>query len=114
MIVHLLRDMSMARTRACQQISAMASPGVGEAGRTGDWRTSRPVIDQSKCLHVKRSQASCFLCWLYCPEAVIKRKFPVEIDLTYCKGCGVCSVECPTGAITMVAESSAAGTEGTP
>jgi Pyruvate/2-oxoacid:ferredoxin oxidoreductase delta subunit len=26
----------------------------------------------------------------------------VEIDLTYCKGCGICAEECPAKAITMV------------
>jgi pyruvate ferredoxin oxidoreductase delta subunit len=25
-------------------------------------------------------------------------------DLYYCKGCGICSKECPTRAITMVVE----------
>ena len=29
---------------------------------------------------------------------------PVEIDLTYCKGCGICAEECPAGAIGMERE----------
>lgn len=76
----------------------------GEAGRTGDWRALRPVIDQSRCTPSKNQRPSCFLCWLYCPEGVVKRGIPVEIDLEYCKGCGICSEECPTKAITMVEE----------
>jgi len=91
-------------TRDCKHISAMASPSIGEAGRTGEWRTSRPVIDHSRCIPVRKNKPSCFLCWLYCPEAVIKRDIPIQIDLTYCKGCGICAEECPSGAITMVAE----------
>jgi Pyruvate/2-oxoacid:ferredoxin oxidoreductase delta subunit len=27
-----------------------------------------------------------------------------EIDLDYCKGCGICVEECPSGAIRMVPE----------
>ena len=91
-------------TRDCKNISAMASPSIGEAGRTGEWRTSRPVIDHSRCTPVRKNKPSCFLCWVYCPEAVIKRDIPIQIDLTYCKGCGICAEECPAGAITMVAE----------
>lgn len=82
----------------------MASPSVGEAGKTGQWRTERPVIDHSKCIPVKKTAPACFRCWLYCPEAVINKSIPVEIDLTYCKGCGICAEECPSGAITMAPE----------
>jgi Pyruvate/2-oxoacid:ferredoxin oxidoreductase delta subunit len=28
----------------------------------------------------------------------------VEIDLRYCKGCGICTEECPTGALTLEKE----------
>ncbi len=78
----------------------------GEAGRTGDWRYHRPVINPDKCIPSKKGRMACFLCWLYCPEGVVKRSIPVEIDLEYCKGCGICAAECPTHAITMVPESS--------
>jgi len=77
---------------------------TGEAGRTGDWRSSRPLIDLSKCTPSKKNRPSCYLCWLYCPEGVVQRSIPVEIDLEYCKGCGICAEECPTKAITMVDE----------
>lgn len=89
----------------CGHISGVSSPSIGEAGRTGDWRDSTPVIDPQKCIPMKRNKPSCFLCWLYCPEAAIKRGIPVEIDLEYCKGCGICAEECPAGAITLVEES---------
>jgi len=46
----------------------------------------------------------CELCQIYCSEAAIQRD-PVSgqlvIDLEHCKGCGVCAVECPRGAISM-------------
>lgn len=82
----------------------MASPAVGEAGKTGEWRQLRPVIDHSRCIPEKKNKPSCFICWLYCPDIAIRRKIPIEIDLTYCKGCGICAEECPAKAITMVEE----------
>ncbi len=91
-------------TRCCLHESAMASPGVGEAGETGHWRTTRPVVDADRCLAAQTGQRCCFICWLFCPEMVIKQGSPVEIDLTYCKGCGICARECPRGAITMIPE----------
>jgi pyruvate ferredoxin oxidoreductase delta subunit len=76
----------------------------GEAGKTGDWRAMRPEIDHSKCTPSKTGRSSCHICWLYCPEAVVKKGIPVEIDLEYCKGCGICAEECPAKAIRMVDE----------
>jgi len=77
---------------------------VGEAGKTGEWRTFRPQINEAKCTPAKNKRFSCFICWLYCPEGVVKRTIPVEIDLEYCKGCGICAEECPTKAISMIEE----------
>lgn len=91
-------------TRNCQHICDESSPGIGEAGRTGEWRDSHPVIDQKKCLPAKQNKLTCFLCWLYCPEAVISKIVPVQINLEYCKGCGICAQVCPAKAITMVNE----------
>jgi len=91
-------------TRECHHICCESSPSIGEAGKTGEWQTSRPVLDREKCLPAKLNRPSCFLCWLYCPEAVISKSVPVQIDLEYCKGCGICSSVCPAQAITMVNE----------
>lgn len=79
-------------------IVAWSKPSPGEAGRTGDWRSQTPVIDHDKC----PQKDTCLYCWLYCPDGLISREFPLEIDLEYCKGCGVCAEECPRKAITMV------------
>jgi pyruvate ferredoxin oxidoreductase delta subunit len=51
---------------------------------------------------------ACFSCWVYCPEGVITRTIPPAIDLTYCKGCGVCAEHCPAGAIQMIEEAALA------
>jgi NADPH-dependent glutamate synthase beta subunit-like oxidoreductase len=51
---------------------------------------------------------SCDNCYGVCPDnAVIKLGQPGEkylIDLDYCKGCGICVAECPSGAIQMFPE----------
>jgi len=91
-------------TRNCQHICAESSPAIGEAGRTGEWRNAFPVIDGQKCLPARQNKPACFLCWLYCPEAVISKTIPVQINLKYCKGCGICAQVCPVQAINMVSE----------
>ncbi|MEX2683973.1 MAG: 4Fe-4S binding protein [Candidatus Sigynarchaeota archaeon] len=85
-------------------IAAVQHPAEGEGGKTGTWRTFKPVIDVSKCILMKSEKARCHNCWLYCPEAMVTRTRPPTIILEYCKGCGICAVECPHKAITMEEE----------
>ena len=51
---------------------------------------------------------SCDNCYGVCPDnAVVKTgdpEHPYAIDLDFCKGCGICVAECPSGAIEMVPE----------
>jgi 2-oxoacid:acceptor oxidoreductase delta subunit (pyruvate/2-ketoisovalerate family) len=74
-------------------------PLEASIGVTGDWRTFKPVIDQENC-------NKCGICWMFCPEGVIKKKDDdcFEIDYIYCKGCGICAKECPTKNIKMIRE----------
>ncbi|RME30204.1 MAG: hypothetical protein D6806_00525 [Deltaproteobacteria bacterium] len=49
----------------------------------------------------------CEVCQLLCPDLCITRdpaSGRIEIDLEYCKGCGLCAHYCPKGAIKMVLE----------
>jgi len=47
------------------------------------------------CIH-------CDNCYVYCPDmAVVKEADGYSIRADYCKGCGLCVNECPTGAIQM-------------
>ncbi len=77
----------------------VTEPGSAREYKTGDWRSMRPVWDESKCI-------KCGLCWVYCPEAAVYQKpdgyFTANLD--YCKGCGICASECWPGAIKMVEE----------
>jgi len=71
-------------------------------------------LDESTALYEARrclSCGNCFSCdncYGVCPDnAVIKLGRPDEpyaFDYDYCKGCGICAVECPCGAIEMVQE----------
>jgi len=84
----------------------MGKPAVGEAGETRQWRTARPVLDESKCTPAKTGKPSCYRCWVYCPEAVITKEIGITIDMVHCKGCGICAEVCPAGAIVMEPETS--------
>jgi 2-oxoacid:acceptor oxidoreductase delta subunit (pyruvate/2-ketoisovalerate family) len=73
---------------------------------TGGLDEKTALFEARRCL----SCGNCFECdncYGVCPDnAVIKlgpgRRY--EIDLDYCKGCGICAAECPCGAIEMVPE----------
>ncbi len=74
-------------------------PGSSMKYRTGDWRSMRPEIDRGKCVRCRR-------CWMYCPDAaiIIDEGDNYSVDYEYCKGCGICSYECPKDAIAMMKE----------
>ena len=96
-------EISMVNTKKDYQkiLGSVQKPVKGEAGKTGTWNPKKPIIDLEKCIPVKSGKPSCFNCWLYCPEAVVTRSIPPEIDLEYCKGCEICQEECPVKAISM-------------
>jgi 2-oxoacid:acceptor oxidoreductase delta subunit (pyruvate/2-ketoisovalerate family) len=50
---------------------------------------------------------SCDNCFAYCPDNAVIKLGPegeYAVDLDYCKGCGLCVEECPTGSIVMEPE----------
>lgn len=71
--------------------------------KTGSWRAFRPVWKEENCIH-------CLFCWVYCPDMAVKVKDGkrAEFDYDFCKGCGICELECPgkkgKKAIVMVEE----------
>ena len=91
--------MAELRTYRDWPLTPISRPTVGALGKTGTWRTFRPIIDEEKCV-------KCHMCWLYCPDAAIELDedgFP-HVNYDYCKGCGICANECPRKAIEMVRE----------
>ncbi|MBX5320619.1 MAG: 4Fe-4S binding protein [Candidatus Bathyarchaeota archaeon] len=91
--------MSFPKTRKEMPLTPLSLPTVGSMGKTGSWRTFKPVVNYSTC-------TKCTLCWIYCPDGAITRREDdsPEIDYEYCKGCGICANECPVKAITMERE----------
>ena len=79
--------------------SIATEPGSASQYKTGDWRSQRPILDKGKCI-------KCGVCYLFCPEGCVQETAEgyFEIDLFYCKGCGICAIECWTKAITVVDE----------
>jgi 2-oxoacid:acceptor oxidoreductase delta subunit (pyruvate/2-ketoisovalerate family) len=73
----------------------------------GGLDNSTALYEARRCLSCGNC-FSCDNCFGVCPDnAVLKLDRPGEpyaVDYDYCKGCGICAVECPCGAIEMVPE----------
>ena len=71
---------------------------------TGGLDESTAQFEARRCM----SCGNCFECdncYGVCPDNAVVKLGPgrrYEIDLDYCKGCGICAAECPCGAIDMV------------
>ncbi|MDR1119114.1 MAG: NAD(P)-binding protein [Bifidobacteriaceae bacterium] len=88
-------------------------PELEAARRTSGFEEVVQGLSEESALFEARrcmSCGNCFECdncYGLCPDDVIVKlghgqKY--EIDLDYCKGCGVCAAECPCGCIEMVPE----------
>lgn len=73
-------------------------PLISYSRNVADWRVFHPVIDKNICVNCQR-------CWIYCPETAITIvEGKADVNYSYCKGCGICSEECPVEAIKMELE----------
>ncbi len=72
---------------------------------TGGLDASTALFEARRCLSCGNC-LECDNCFGVCPDnAVIKvGAGKYEIDLDFCKGCGLCAAECPSGAIEMFPE----------
>jgi NADPH-dependent glutamate synthase beta subunit-like oxidoreductase len=89
-------------------------PRLEAARRASTFDEVVQSLDASNALFEARRCMSCGNCFEcdncfgVCPDAAVIKLGPdlrYDIALDYCKGCGVCAVECPAGAIEMVPES---------
>jgi 2-oxoacid:acceptor oxidoreductase delta subunit (pyruvate/2-ketoisovalerate family) len=92
---------------------ATVRPELDVARRVSTFDEVVGGLDESNALFEARRCLSCGNCFEcdncfgVCPDnAIIKLGHGqrYEIDLDYCKGCGMCASECPCGAIDMVPE----------
>jgi 2-oxoacid:acceptor oxidoreductase delta subunit (pyruvate/2-ketoisovalerate family) len=88
-------------------------PQLDAARRISSFDEVSGGLDESTALFEARrclSCGNCFECdncYGVCPDNAVIKLGPgqrYEIDLDYCKGCGICAAECPCGAIDMVPE----------
>jgi 2-oxoacid:acceptor oxidoreductase delta subunit (pyruvate/2-ketoisovalerate family) len=92
---------------------ATIRPTLEAARRTSTFDEVVGGLDEQTALFEARrclSCGNCFECdncYGVCPDNAVIKLGPGKrfvIDLNYCKGCGICAAECPSGAITMVPE----------
>jgi len=93
----------LSRAAAGKLSPAEAIRSFAEVNQGFDRATAE--AEARRCFHCAVC-SRCDNCFVFCPEGIIRRKpgGGYEIDLTYCKGCGVCAQECPRGAIAIVRE----------
>ncbi len=71
--------------------SRLDQPGSSVNYQTGSWRTG------TKPVHLKQNCINCLSCVNYCPDQCWQAEAGkiTDVDLTYCKGCGLCAQVCP-------------------
>lgn len=78
---------------------------IGDAEVQLGFDVERALAEAQRCFSCGTC-ISCDNCFHYCPDLAIRR-LPdggYEVDGDYCKGCGICVRECPTGSMEMIEE----------
>lgn len=82
-----------------------AGERIGDAEVQLGFDLERALAEAQRCFSCGTC-ISCDNCFHYCPDLAIRR-LPdggYEVDGDYCKGCGICVRECPTGSMEMIEE----------
>ena len=110
---HELADFERLNTWYYSDAPATMRPVLDAARRTSTFDEVVGGLDESTALFEARRCMSCGNCFEcdncfgVCPDNAVIKLGPgkrYEIDLDYCKGCGICVAECPAGAIVMEPE----------
>jgi NADPH-dependent glutamate synthase beta subunit-like oxidoreductase len=75
---------------------------------TGGLTAETALFEARRCMSCGNC-LECDNCFGVCPDNAVIKLGPgngYEIDLDFCKGCGLCAAECPSGAITMLRDRS--------
>ncbi|HOX07400.1 MAG TPA: NAD(P)-binding protein [Planctomycetota bacterium] len=96
----------LSRASAGRLSSEEAIRSFAEVNQGFDRATAE--AEARRCFHCAVC-SRCDNCFVFCPEGIVRHKpgkacGDYEIDLSYCKGCGICAAECPRGAISMIRE----------
>ncbi len=72
------------------QGSVVLEAGSSAKFKTGTWRSMRPRWIEENCIQ-------CLFCWMFCPDMSVNVKDGkmTGFNFDYCKGCGICALECP-------------------
>jgi NADPH-dependent glutamate synthase beta subunit-like oxidoreductase len=97
-------------------LSRAEAPELAVSARTfdaeieGDIGRAAAMAEAQRCLSCGNCLA-CDNCWTFCPDNAVIKTAELALDgsnylfdLDYCKGCGLCAHECPTGYIQMLPE----------
>ncbi|MFC5822115.1 NAD(P)-binding protein [Nonomuraea harbinensis] len=110
---HPVADFDLLNTWYYSDAPATVRPRLEMARRITTFDEVEGGLDERTALFEARrclSCGNCFECdncYGVCPDNAVVKLGPglrYEIDLDFCKGCGLCVAECPAGAIEMVPE----------
>lgn len=100
----------VARMQPTHSPSAARLQGFGEV--VGGYAEDAFIAEAKRCFHCGDCNY-CGNCWVFCPESSITTlpdsngvngTLRFQVDNVTCKGCGICTHECPRAALTMVEE----------